>query len=128
MDAIQRRELLRPTANPGSGRDYVITLRGKLLNTRPPLTATVVLRYVPDRQILEPANFESYLEEIAKLEWLSLEAIANAILIDTGNELAARWTQVTLRDELGARNHEIAMEDHQPGWFNEDLLYRLPPV
>jgi hypothetical protein len=34
---------------------------------------------------------------------------------------------VTLRDG-GAMGQEIAIEESQPGWRNEDLIYRLPPV
>jgi 7-cyano-7-deazaguanine reductase len=126
MDAIQRRELLKPSANPGGARDYMITLRVGQLHIRPD-GASVVLRYVPDRLILEPPDFEAYTLEIGKLEWDSVEAVAVAILDDIANQLVPRWAQVTLRAK-GPSGHEIAIEESQPGWRNEDLIYRLPPV
>jgi len=128
MDAIERRDILKPAANPGAARDYVVMLTGErvLLGAQ----VHVILRYVPDRHVLPPATFQSYLDRIGELEWASLEAAAVAILDDMSNELLGRWTQVTLRapgsDSAGGQ--EIAIEDHQPGWHNEDLLYRLPPV
>ncbi|MEK9751728.1 MAG: hypothetical protein VW338_00750 [Rhodospirillaceae bacterium] len=127
MDAIQRREILEPTANPGSAGDYVITLRASIARAEGTAAASVVLRYVPERQILTPANFERYIGEVGRLAWESLEAVAVAILDDVANELVPRWAQVTLRDG-GAMGQEIAIEESQPGWRNEDLIYRLPPV
>jgi 7-cyano-7-deazaguanine reductase len=126
MDAIRRRELLKPVTNPGGARDYVITLWAERLLLAPAGT-TAVLRYVPDRLILEPANFETYALEIGKITWESLEAVAVAILDDIANELVPRWAQVTLRAK-SPNGHEIAIEESQPGWRNEDLIYRLPPV
>jgi 7-cyano-7-deazaguanine reductase len=90
MDAIQRREILEPTANPGSAGDYVITLRASIARAEGTAAASVVLRYVPERQILTPANFERYIGEVGRLAWESLEAVAVAILDDVANELVPR--------------------------------------
>lgn len=132
MDPNERRDILQPLANPGSGRDYVVTLRGKLdLNGRQgPLS--VIVRYVPDRSVLEPANFDGYLAAIGPQAWETLESIAVAISDDISNQLIPRWSQATLREHDpssgAACGHDICIEEHQPGWHNEDLLYRLPPV
>jgi NADPH-dependent 7-cyano-7-deazaguanine reductase QueF len=131
MDAIERRDILAPQANPNGSRDYVVILRGeRAVSANGPVSATVILRYVPDRFVLPVESFQAYLDRIAGIDWPSLEAAAAAVLDDIANEVLARWSQVTLRvaDEDGSGGHEIAMEDHQPGWHNEDLLYRLPPV
>jgi len=131
MDAIQRREILQPVANPGGGRDYVVTLREQLVLEDKGGAMQVTLRYVPDRHLLEPGNFTTYLARLAPIPWDTLEAAAVAILDDVGNELVPRWAQVTLRGgQPGAApsSHEISLEESQPGWRNDDLLYRLPPV
>ena len=131
MDAIQRREILQPVANPGGGRDYVVTLRERLVLENQGGAMQVTLRYVPDRQLLEPANFTTYLAGLAPIPWETLEAAAVAILDDVANELVPRWAQVTLRGTAPGEapsSHEISLEESQPGWRNDDLLYRLPPV
>jgi hypothetical protein len=132
MDITARRETLRPIANPGGGRDYVITLRGTLGRSHDAGAICIILRYVPDRIILEPENFSEYLDYIDSLNWETLEAITVAIVDDIGNQLVTRWAQVTLRHTTGntqtTTDHDIIVEDIQPGWRNDDLLYRLPPV
>jgi hypothetical protein len=132
MDITARRETLHPISNPGGGRDYVITLRATIGRSRDENnTIDIILRYVPDRMILQPENFREYLDYINSLEWKTLEATAVAILDDIGNELVTRWAQVTLRhanNTQTAAEHDIIVEDIQPGWRNDDLLYRLPPV
>jgi 7-cyano-7-deazaguanine reductase len=131
MDAIQRREILQPVVNPGGGRDYVVTLREPLVLEGQGGLMQVTLRYVPDRQLLEPANFTTYLGRLAPVPWDTLEAAAVAILDDIANELVPRWAQVTLRGTAPGEapsSHEISLEESQPGWRNDDLLYRLPPV
>lgn len=131
MELHERRALLKPAPNPGTGRDYVVTLRGTLkLNGLAGETAAII-RYVPDREIVEPENFQHYLTTIQSLEWESLEAAAVAILGDISNELVSRWTQVALKHQPAGdalHEHDISIEDNQPGWHNEDLLYRLPPI
>lgn len=128
MDPCERRELLRTRANPGGGRDYVITLSGTLKPDGMEAALDVVARYVPDRLIVEPADFETYLRTIQSLRWETLEAVAVAVIDDMSDRLVARWVQVTIRGGSQNGRHDIAIEDHQPGWHNEDLLYRLPPV
>ncbi len=132
MDLIQRREILAPIANPGGGRDYVITLRGILELQAHGGVMAVTLRYVPDRQVLVPDNYRDYLVTIGTLKWETLEATAVAMLDDVSNELLPRWAQVNLRHvddgNTHTAGHDISLEESQPGWRNDDLLYRLPPV
>ncbi|MBT6095246.1 MAG: hypothetical protein HOH04_10210 [Rhodospirillaceae bacterium] len=130
MDLIQRREMLAPIANPGGGRDYVITLGGDIELPDHGGAMAVTLRYVPDRHVLAPNTYGNYLATIGELKWETLEAVAVAILDDVSNELLPRWAQVSLRHvgDGHTERHDICLEECQPGWRNDDLLYRLPPI
>lgn len=131
-NAFKRREILESLANPGGKDDYVIGLRGRMRTGREGEEATVVIRYIPDRLILKPESLESYLRAVEAMDWDSLERIAVTITKDIGNQLVTRWVQATLRCEPTSTqrigSHDVSVEDRQPDWRNDDLLWRLPPI
>lgn len=129
MDILERRKLLETEKNPDSNLDYVISITGHMATHDEVDSSTVNLRYVPDRDILNPASFGRYLDALGTVEWQSLEDAAAAVLNDVNNELIARWVQVSISapDQVhpGIDRHEVLLEDRQPNWDNAGLLSRL---
>ncbi len=130
MDIWQRRGLLGAVNNPERKIDYVSQLGGAFIARGVDQRVTLRVRYIPDKLILLPERFESYLQHVETLDMDTLEALAALILTDVSNELVARWVELKLTgapvmDALTA--HEIIMEDRQPGWDNDRFLARLHP-
>ena len=129
MDIAQRRSLLATERNPDVKLDYVISITGHMSTRADIESSTVYLRYVPDRDILDPASFGRYLDALGTIEWSTLEEAAAAVLNDVNNELIARWVQVSISapDQVhpGIDRHEVLLEDRQPKWDNAGLLSRL---
>ena len=130
MDLMERRAYL--SAHPNSDRklDYIVTLAGHLPNSGG--GRDIVLRYVPDRDVLESQAFGDYLEALSKMTWGTPEDLAVTILSDISNEIVSRWAQVSLSmPELqhhAVKTHSVVIEDRQPGWDNPSLLARLDRV
>src|SRR5437868_4855515 len=93
---LERRRLLMSEINPGGQLDYLVLLEAEL-GAIGAVDVEVRIAYVPDRDILQPKALETYLGQISKQPWLSLEALALAILADFNNEIVPRWTMVQLR-------------------------------
>ncbi len=129
IDAKERRGLLATQSNPGSRLDYVSALDGRIASAGDAKPATVGVRYVPDKRILDPATFGRYLEALGTLGWASLEEVAVTILDDINNEVVTRWVQVAVSapdgGHPGVDNHGVVLEDRQPSWDNPALLSRL---
>ena len=132
MDTIERRNLLSTAKNPDPKLDYVASLSGYMAQLGTHQRSLVVLRYVPDRLILEPSAFGRYLEAMGTITWSSLENAAATLLNDINNELVARWVQVSVSapDQMhpGIASHDVLLEDHQPNWENAGLLSRLDHI
>jgi hypothetical protein len=130
MTPIDRRRHLKTRPNPDARLDYVAGLAGAVQAFGHGKPTRVVIHYVPDRAIVEPAAFGRYLEALAAAEWGSLEELATAILGDFADALVARWTRVAATSPEGAYpgvgSHQVTIEDRQPGWDNPGLLSRLP--
>jgi len=130
MDMIERRALLHGKTNPDRKLDYVITLSSQFSTCNQ--AQQVVLRYIPDRFILDGDAFAQYLEAIDKVTWNSPEDVAVAVLCDVNNEIIGRWVQVSLEAPLAQgsalSNHAVVLEDRQPGWDNPSLLGRLKRI
>lgn len=132
MDVFTRRAILQGLDNPGGRNDYVTGLQGRMTPVHYAGSVDVIVRYVPDRMVVTPDSFEAYLETVKGLEWSCLEDMANAMVKDVSNEMLTRWTQVILRagqpelEHIGS--HEVSVEDRQPGWRNDDLIFRLAPL
>ena len=133
MDIMARRTLLVTDANPQSRLDYVITLKGRVGDATGipggPGPVAVTLRFVPDRVILATGAFGPYLGALGEGPWESLERLAATVLEDVGNELVARWAEVTAtvmdRGDGKPSGHSVFLEDRQPRWDNPHLLGRL---
>jgi len=129
MDLHQRRGHVGVKANPDPAKEFVATLEGRMAANESRLECVVLVRYVPDRDILDPAAFGGYLDILGTLAWDSLEQVAVAILDDISNEAVPRWVQVSLsaQDEIaaGVDSHGVLLEDRQPNWNNPSLLSRL---
>jgi len=130
MDMIDRRALLDVKENPDRKLDYVITFSGELESS--PQTHRIVLRYIPDRQVLDAHGFARYIEAIDKMSWDTPEDLAVTVLSDVNNEIVARWVQVSLsapeQQNSSITTHGVVIEDHQPGWENRSLLGRLERI
>src|SRR5258706_10820830 len=92
----ERRRLLVSELNPGGQLDYLVLLEAEL-GAIGAVDVEVRLAYVPDRDILQPGALETYVGLLSKQPWLSLEAMALAILDDLNNEIVPRWLMVQLR-------------------------------
>lgn len=129
MDIPQRRSYLKTVRNPDFKLDYVITITGHMATLSDEQSSAVILRYVPDKVILQPRSFGRYLDTIGTFEWKALEEAAAAVLNDVNNELIARWVQVGIsapdQAHPGIERHEVLLEDRQPNWDNAGLLSRL---
>lgn len=131
MDMTQRRAMLDAKPNPDKTLDYIVTLEGHLPNSRGS-SRQVVLRYVPDRDVLDARSLGSYLEALSGDDWENPEDLAVTVISDVNNEVVARWVQVAVRvPELyhhAVETHSVVIEDRQPGWDNKALLGRLAPI
>jgi len=129
METFERRNLLSVGKNPDPRLDYVTSLSGQMAEPGAHRHSSVVLRYVPDRLILDPSAFGRYLDAMGAVKWSSLEEAAATLLNDISNELVARWVQVSISAPDGVypgiASHDVLLEDRQPNWENAGLLSRL---
>lgn len=130
MNAKERRSHLAGEPNPDPRLDYVVEIKAEVATAGGGRAqAAVVLRYVPDRQVIKPGSFGQYLRVLEGLGLATLEALAAVILDDLNNELVCRWVQVTLSTATtvhpGIQSHAVVIEDRQPSWDNPGLLSRL---
>ncbi|MFC1673426.1 hypothetical protein ACFL12_04655 [Pseudomonadota bacterium] len=128
MDLMQRRAMLEAKPNPDKTLDYIITLEGHLPNSKGS-NRQVVLRYVPDREVLDARSFGNYLESLSGDSWENPEDLAVTVISDVNNEVVARWVQVSVRvpelNHHAVETHSVVIEDRQPNWDNRALLSRL---
>ena len=129
MDPTARRNLLITGPNPGNRLDFVVSLEGTVVSGAGANPLTVVLRYVPDKSVLEDGAFATYLGQFESASGEKLEAIGVTILEDINNEVVPRWVQVSVAKggdtEAGSERHGVLLEDRQPRWDNQPLLSRL---
>ncbi len=123
MDILQRRGHLAVSPNPDPAKEYVATLEGSMEAGK----IEVALRYVPDREILDPGSFAAYLDVLGGMAWDSLEKAAVTIIDDINNEVVPRWARIVLSMKEGgaAGGHSVLLEDRQPKWDNPALISRL---
>ncbi len=127
MDLLQRRGHLAVSPNPDPAKEYVATLEERMAAGGGVGKIDVALRYVPDRNILDPASFAAYLGVLGGIAWNSLEETAVTIIDDINNEVVPRWARVVLSIKEGeaASGHSVLLEDRQPKWDNQALISRL---
>lgn len=135
MDLMERRALLMTYANPDRKLDYIVTLSGHLPSGHMRgggERQRIVLRYVPDKLILETRSLGVYLEALAETMWPNPEDLAVTVLTDVNNEVITRWIEVAVDvPELqhhAVDTHGVVIEDRQPGWDNPALLRRLARI
>ena len=129
LDLRERRLLLNTIPNPSGRLDYVVSIEGSMDLPAPHGSVTMSLRYIPDRDVLNPDCLALYYREISGAEWGSLEEVAVTLLDDINNEVVPRWLSVALlrRDMATSERekHGVVLEDRQPRWDNPRLLNRL---
>lgn len=94
----------------------------------------IVLRYVPDKLLIEPASLTEYLAEYRASASADAathpETVALALLDDINNDIVPRWVQITVRSVADgpAPAESVVLEDRQPNWANTDILATLPDL
>jgi hypothetical protein len=119
MTPLQRRALLGTQANPSPGADFLVTLEAEAVG------GALTVTYVPDRLLLDRADFAAYLAAVTAQSWPALEALGVAMRDDLGDVLVPRWLRVSLRRSQDGLTHSVRLEDRQPRWNNEALLAGL---
>ncbi len=129
MDLLQRRGHLAVSPNPDPAKEYVATLEGRMAagggaKDTGAGKIEVALRYVPDRDILDPVSFAAYLDVLGGMAWDSLEKAAVTIIDDINNEVVPRWARVVISamGDAVAGGHSVLLEDRQPKWDNPALI------
>lgn len=127
-DLHARRALLLTAPNPNARLDYAATMAGRVVWAR--RQASVRLRYVPDRAVLDPDAFVQYLDAVSRTPAATLEALAIAVLADINDQLVPRWAEVAVAAVGTTRpdEHAVVIADRQPKWDNPALLARLARV
>jgi len=115
-----RRALIEISPAPHPRHDAVVTHRADMQGTK------MRLRYVPDRDILNPDSLATYLEVVWNADTL-LEEIAQTILEDINDQVIPSWLEVTLSRQTETTEHDVQIEDRQPHWKDRGLLDRLAP-
>ena len=120
----ERREILETRPNPKTGLDYLVAIDTAASSKR-----VIRLRYVPDKLLLRPDAFETYLSAITAADDPPAEELALAIIEDINNEVVPRWVQVQIENgapgtEPGSGAYRVLIEDRQPNWDNPQIIAR----
>ncbi len=122
------RSLLQTLASPQSAPDYLVRLEGNAGWK----SVRLVVRYIPDRLIIQEKAWEEYVTMLGSVAWETVEELVLHILNDLNNEIVPRWVQVagavrifSESSEDEASYHRVLVEDHQPTWGNVALIDRL---
>ena len=113
------RTFLKTTQNPNPKLDYITELRNQLSST-----LWVTLTYVPDKLLLRPEAFISYLEATLPTLAEPYENFAHIFLEDVNNEVVPRWLRIEVISEKDP-TRRIVLIDRQPKWNNAPLLASL---
>ncbi len=120
-DLHTRRALLSTEPAPQPRHDAIVNLSGNIGDV------TVRLRYVPDRDLLTPQGFATYLTALSPTGNGPLEITAQTILEDINDQVIPCWLEVLTSSETGDIKQDVRIEDRQPKWQDRGLLDRLPP-
>ena len=94
----------------------------------------IVLRYVPDKLLIEPTSLTEYLAKYRASAGADAathpETVALALLDDINNDIVPRWVQITVRSVADgpAPAECVVLEDRQPNWANAAILATLPDL
>lgn len=111
--------------NPRGDLDYVVAIE----SAAPRAHCRVVLRYVPDKLLVDSRSLTDYLNALAPLDEPAPERLAFALLDDINNEIVPRWLQIAVfaeTDDMPAQT--VIVVDRQPNWDNPAILSALPPL
>ncbi len=117
----QRRDILASSPAPLPHHDIIVILEDTCMGDR------LRLRYVPDRDVLDPESLTAYVDALGKISFASLEETAQLILEDINDRIIPRWLEVTLSRHADQMRHQVRIEDRQPHWKDRGLLDRLEP-
>lgn len=117
---LRRRALLETDKPARSDHYFVVTLCREAagINAR--------LRYVPDRDILRPEAFDTYLNDAFSGADGTLESLARTVLDDVNDQVIPCWIEVLLTRNAPVE-HSVRIEDRQPRWQDKGLLDRIGP-
>jgi len=107
--------------NPTPERDYEVRIASPELTCLCPRSgypdfATVAVRYIPDRWIVELRSMKLYINGFRDVA-ISHEAITNRILDDLIGLLDPRWMEVSVDFNPRGNVHTVIVAHHrQPGW------------
>lgn len=119
-----RREILETRPNPQTSLDYLIAIDAPASPER-----VTRLRYVPDKLLLLPDAFATYLAALTASGETPTEELALAIIEDINNEVVPRWVQVEIENgasgpEPTSSTYRVVIEDRQPNWDNPQIIAR----
>lgn len=119
-----RRETLETRSNPQTGLDYLVAIDAAASPER-----AIRLRYVPDKLLLRPDAFDTYLTALMASGETPAEELALTIIEDINNEVVPRWVQVridkTANGQIqGSSAYGVLIEDRQPNWDNPQIIAR----
>jgi hypothetical protein len=104
--------------------DYLIAIDAPATPER-----AIQLRYVPDKLLLLPDAFETYLAALMASGETPVEEMALAIIEDINNEVVPRWVQVQIENGVNSPDptsstYRVVIEDRQPNWDNPQIIAR----
>ncbi len=113
--------------NPYRHKRYCITISQEIsLNGQ---DFALILRYIPDRMLLEHESVAAYLKNSIAPRQDQIETLVHDILEDIMNLIIPRWLEVNLKQISNKAGHRISItiEESQPNWDDNGFLGRLPP-
>lgn len=119
-----RRKALETRSNPQTSLDYLIAIDTPTTPER-----AIRLRYVPDKLLLLPDAFETYLAALTASGETPAEEMALAIIEDINNEVVPRWVQIQIENSVNgpeptSSTYRVVIEDRQPNWDNPQIIAR----
>jgi 7-cyano-7-deazaguanine reductase len=100
--------------NPIPHHDYLVELNETT-------TWAFRVRYVPDRVVIDPAEFAALCHAIPSTA--SPEQAGGELITKLADLLVPRWLEVCCISP--SNQHRVTIEDRQPGWHNAAFLDRL---
>lgn len=125
---ISSKEALTSFPNPYRNKTYTVSITQEI--TLKNQSFSFGLRYVPDKLLLNHEGLVGYLEQVLTHNDKKAEIMAHDILEDVMDQVVPKWIEVNFSHEENkfGQNVLITIEDRQPGWEDDDLLKRLPPL
>ncbi len=118
-----RRQSLIVGPSPAGKQDFLIQLEQLLwLGSG---SVHLVLRYVPNEDILDAASLETYTEQYKNFPSDQLETLVAMLQEDLSNILIPRFLHIELAASTANVAHRVVVEERQPGWDNTALIARM---